>query len=58
VRSLEAIRTSAPAVHACFSELASASGRGKHDLVYDDQRRPDRDSSRRVVLKILLRPPA
>jgi outer membrane protein OmpA-like peptidoglycan-associated protein len=58
VRSLDAVQTAAPEVHACFLELASASGRGKQDLVYDDTRRPDRPSSRRVVLKILLRPPA
>jgi outer membrane protein OmpA-like peptidoglycan-associated protein len=56
VRGLEAIRASAPGVHTCFSELASASGRGKYDLLYDDQHRPDRDRSRRVVFKILLRP--
>lgn len=55
VRGLDAIRTSAPAVHGCFSELASASGRGKQDLVYDDDRQPDREQSRRVVFKILLR---
>jgi outer membrane protein OmpA-like peptidoglycan-associated protein len=56
VRGLEAIRTAAPQAHGCFSDLASASGRGRHDLVYDDQQRPDRERSRRVVLKILLRP--
>jgi outer membrane protein OmpA-like peptidoglycan-associated protein len=55
VRGLEAIRISAPLAHTCFSELASASGRGKYDLLYDDQHRPDRDRSRRVVFKILLR---
>jgi outer membrane protein OmpA-like peptidoglycan-associated protein len=56
VRSLEAVQAAAPEVHACFLELASASGRGKQDLVYDQTRQPDRASSRRVVLKILLRP--
>ena len=56
VRGLEAIQAAAPDAHACFSELASASGRGKQDLVYDEQQRPDRELSRRVVLKILLRP--
>lgn len=55
VRGLEAIRMSAPGAHACFSELASASGRGKQDLVYDEQQQPDRDRSRRVVFKVLLR---
>jgi outer membrane protein OmpA-like peptidoglycan-associated protein len=56
VRSLEAIQVASPAVHGCFSALASASGRGKQDLVYDADRRADRQLSRRVVLKILLRP--
>jgi chemotaxis protein MotB len=56
VRGLEAISTTAPTVHACFSRLASASGRGKQDLVYDDAGRLDPQRSRRVVLKILLRP--
>ena len=55
VRGLEAINAAAPDVHACFSELASASGRGKQDLVYDDARRLDRELSRRVVFKILMR---
>ena len=55
VRGLEAISAAAPDVHACFSELASASGRGKQDLVYDDARRLDRELSRRVVFKILMR---
>ncbi|MBI3825935.1 MAG: hypothetical protein HY294_08065 [Candidatus Rokubacteria bacterium] len=57
VRGLDAIRVSAPEAHDCFAALASASGRGKHDLVYDGARRPDRALSRRVVLKILLREP-
>lgn len=56
VRGLQAIQAATPEVHACFSELASASGRGKQDLLYDAERRPDRDQSRRVVFKILLRP--
>jgi outer membrane protein OmpA-like peptidoglycan-associated protein len=55
IGALDAIRTSAPEVYACFGELASASGRGKQDLVYDDQGRADRARSRRVALKILLR---
>lgn len=55
VRGLEAIRAAAPAAHACFAELTSASGRGKQDLLYDEQRRPAREISRRVVFKILLR---
>jgi outer membrane protein OmpA-like peptidoglycan-associated protein len=55
VRGLEAIHEAVPAHYDCFSQLASASGRGKQDLVYDDDRQPDRELSRRVVLKILLR---
>jgi chemotaxis protein MotB len=55
VRGLEAIQTAAPEHYDCFSRLASASGRGKQDLVYDDFRQPDRERSRRVVFKILLR---
>ena len=58
VRSLELIREADPADHDCFAALASASGRGKQDLVYTDERLPDRESSRRVVFKILLRPAA
>jgi outer membrane protein OmpA-like peptidoglycan-associated protein len=56
VRGLEVIAEVAPAEHGCFAALASASGRGKQDLIYDAARRPDRESSRRVVFKILLRP--
>jgi outer membrane protein OmpA-like peptidoglycan-associated protein len=55
VRGLEVIREVAPADHDCFAALASASGRGKQDLIYDALGRPDRESSRRVVFKILLR---
>ena len=57
VRGMEGVAVSAPAVHACFSALASASGRGKQDLLYDEEQRPDREMSRRVVLKIMLRSP-
>ena len=56
VRGLEAIAATVPAVHACFSQLASASGRGKQDLVYDDAGRLSSEKSRRVVVKILLAP--
>jgi outer membrane protein OmpA-like peptidoglycan-associated protein len=55
VRGLEAIHDAMPAHYDCFSRLASASGRGKQDLVYDESQQPDRELSRRVVLKILLR---
>jgi outer membrane protein OmpA-like peptidoglycan-associated protein len=55
VRGLEIIQASSPTDHDCLASLASASGRGEHELVYDADRRPDRASSRRVVFKILLR---
>lgn len=55
VRGLEAIQAAAPEYYDCFSRLASASGRGKQDLVYDAFQQPDRERSRRVVFKILLR---
>ena len=56
VRGLDVLRASAPADHDCFAALASASGRGKQDLIYDAARRLDRDASRRVVFKLLFRP--
>jgi outer membrane protein OmpA-like peptidoglycan-associated protein len=56
VASVQAIEASDPASVGCFQSLASASGRGKQDLVYRD-RRIDRDQSRRVVLKMRLRTP-
>lgn len=55
VRGLEAIHDATPEYYDCFSRLASASGRGKQDLVYDEYERLDRELSRRVVFKILLR---
>lgn len=56
VASVQAIEVSDPASAGCFQSLASASGRGKQDLVYRD-RKIDRDQSRRVVLKMRLRTP-
>jgi outer membrane protein OmpA-like peptidoglycan-associated protein len=56
VASVQAIEMADPASAECFQSLASASGRGKQDLVYRD-RRIDRDQSRRVVLKMRLRTP-
>lgn len=56
VASVQAIEVSDPASARCFQSLASASGRGKQDLVYRD-RRLDRDQSRRVVFKMRLRTP-
>jgi outer membrane protein OmpA-like peptidoglycan-associated protein len=55
VSGLEAIEAGAPSAHACFARLASASGRGKQDLVVDAAGRPDPQRSRRVVLKLFLR---
>ncbi len=55
VRGLEVLQTVEPDTHECFAALASASGRGKQELIYDAERRLDRGSSRRVVFKILFR---
>lgn len=54
VAGLRAIEASDPASARCFQSLASASGRGKQDLLYTD-RGINRDQSRRVVLKMRLR---
>jgi outer membrane protein OmpA-like peptidoglycan-associated protein len=56
IRGLQAIQASAPSAYACFGQLASASGRGKQDIIYDGAQRPNRELSRRVVFKILIRP--
>ena len=56
VASVQAIEAADPGSARCFQSLASASGRGKQDLVYRD-RRIDRDHSRRVVLKMRLHAP-
>jgi outer membrane protein OmpA-like peptidoglycan-associated protein len=56
VASVQAIELADPAAAACFQSLASASGRGKQDLVYRN-RKIDQDQSRRVVLKMRLRTP-
>lgn len=56
VASVQAIERADPQSAACFQSLASASGRGKQDLVYSD-RNIDRNQSRRVVLKMRLRTP-
>lgn len=55
VRGLEILQATDSAASRCFQELASASGRGKQDLIYDGRRQPNRDLSRRVVFKIRLR---
>ena len=54
--SVQAIEVSDSASAGCFQSLASASGRGKQDLVHRDLR-IDRDQSRRVVFKMRLRTP-
>lgn len=56
VAGMRAIEASDPASARCFRALASASGRGKQDLLYTD-RGINRDQSRRVVLKVRLRTP-
>jgi len=56
VAGLRAIEAADPASARCFQSLASASGRGKEDLLYTD-RDVNRDQSRRVVLKMRLRTP-
>jgi outer membrane protein OmpA-like peptidoglycan-associated protein len=53
---MRAIEESDPASAQCFQSLASASGRGKQDLLYTG-RGINRDQSRRVVLKMRLRTP-
>lgn len=57
VAGMRAIEASDPASAQCFRSLASASGRGKQDLLYTD-RGINRDQSRRVVLKVRLRTPS
>jgi outer membrane protein OmpA-like peptidoglycan-associated protein len=56
VAGMRAIEASDPASAQCFQSLASASGRGKQDLLYTG-RGINRDQSRRVVLKMRLRTP-
>jgi len=48
VRGLEVINATMPTYYDCFSRLASASGRGKQDLVYDETGEPNRERSRRA----------
>ena len=56
VAGVHAIEVADPASARCFQALASASGRGKQDLVYKELT-VDRDQSRRVVFKMRLRSP-
>jgi outer membrane protein OmpA-like peptidoglycan-associated protein len=55
-KGLEILQSTHPELSGCFQQLASASGRGRQDLVYQGRDTPDRDKSRRVVFKIRLRP--
>jgi outer membrane protein OmpA-like peptidoglycan-associated protein len=57
VRGLEVIQATVPSDYRCFEQLTSASGRGKQDLIYAADHLPNRDLSRRVIFKILLRSP-
>jgi outer membrane protein OmpA-like peptidoglycan-associated protein len=42
----------------CFQQIATASGRGKQDLLYGIDQQLNRDKSRRVLFKIRLQAPA
>lgn len=55
VKGLDIIRTRLPWAYDCFQQKATASGRGRQDLVRDGIGRPDRERSRRVIFKIHLR---
>jgi outer membrane protein OmpA-like peptidoglycan-associated protein len=55
VEALEVIQKTQPWAYDCFQEITSASGRGKQDLIYEGNHNPNRDKSRRVILKIRLR---
>jgi len=55
-KSLEVIREKLPWAYECFLQKATATGRGRQDLLRGSQGEPDRDSSRRVIFKIHLRP--
>lgn len=56
VKSLEVIREKLPWAYECFLQKATATGRGRQDLLRSDKGVPDRDSSRRVIFKIHVRP--
>ncbi len=55
-KSLEVIREKLPWAYECFLQKATATGRGRQDLLRSDKGVPDRDSSRRVIFKIHVRP--
>ncbi len=55
-KSLEVIREKLPWAYECFLQKATATGRGRQDLLRSSKGVPDRDNSRRVIFKIHLRP--
>ena len=55
VKGLEIIQATEPRAYQCFQEIASASGRGKQDLIYAPVATVNREKSRRVIFKIRLR---
>ncbi len=55
VKGLEVIQAQEPSAYQCFQEMASASGRGRQELIYTSNNLVDRERSRRVIFKIRLR---
>jgi outer membrane protein OmpA-like peptidoglycan-associated protein len=55
-KSLEVIRDKLPWAYECFLQKATASGRGRQNLLRNDDGHLDRDKSRRVIFKIHMRP--
>lgn len=55
-KSLDVIREKLPWAYECFLQKAAANGRGKQNLLRNDDGHPDRDKSRRVMFKIHMRP--
>lgn len=55
VKALDVIRSRLPWAYECFQQKSSANGRGRQDLVLNDAGQLDRDKSRRVIFRILLR---
>lgn len=55
-KSLDVIREKLPWAYECFLQKAAANGRGKQNLLRNNDGHPDRDKSRRVMFKIHMRP--
>jgi len=55
VKSFDIVDATLPWASECLRHKASASGRGRQELIRDAEGRPDRDNSRRVLLKFHLR---